>query len=212
MKPKYKLKQWVVLSIYLFALGAVVSSIFLVGRVLKNKLYNNETLSYVYHGLVEDSVPVINYESNKIIKPFVSEKVDILKNYYDMNSSQDVQEKSLILYQNTYMPNTGILYSSVEEFEVLNVLDGTVADITADEIMGNIITIKHSNNLATIYQCLNEVNVLIGDLVKQGDVLGTSGGNKIETSSSNMLLFEVLYDGEYINPETFYTMNPNQLS
>ena len=116
------------------------------------------------------------------------------------------------MYQNTYMPNTGILYKSTEDFDVLAVLDGTVTDITADEIMGNVITIKHSNGLSTIYQCLNEVNVLIGDLVKQGDVLGTSGTNKIDSSSNNMLLFEVINDGEYLNPETFYQMNPSELS
>lgn len=212
MKLKYRLKRWVVISVYLFALGAVVSSLLLVGKFLKNKLNTNDALTYVYHGLVEDTVPVINYDNNKILKPFDKDNIEILKKYYDKDAAKEDQEKSLIFYQNTYMPNTGILYGAKEEFEVLSVLDGTVADITADEIMGNIITIKHSNNLATIYQCLNEVNVLIGDLVKQGDVLGTSGGNKIESSSKDMLLFEVLYNGEYINPETFYSMNPAELS
>ena len=121
-------------------------------------------------------------------------------------------EKSLILYNNTYMPNTGILYKANESFDVIAVLDGTVIDITADEIMGNIVTVKHSNNLTTIYQSLNEVKVLVGDLLKQGDVIGNSGINKIDSTSENMLLFEVISNGEYIDPENFYQMNPNELN
>lgn len=212
MKPRYKLKGWVVLGIYFISIGAIISSLFLLNKVLKARIYSDETLSYVYRGLLEDVRPVVNYSSDKVIMPFADEKVEVLKSFYDKDSDASVQEKSLIMYQNTYMPNTGVLYKSEESFDVLAVLDGTVADITADEIMGNIVTIKHSNNLATVYQCLNEVNVLIGDLVKQGDVIGTSGSNKIESSSENMLLFEVINNGEYLNPETFYQMKTEELS
>ena len=172
----------------------------------------DKTLSYVYKGLLHDVIPVVNYQNNEIIKPFESEEVDILKSFYNKDADASVQEKSLIMYQNTYMPNTGVLYSSSQEFEILAVLDGTVADVVADEIMGNIVTIKHSNNLTTVYQSLNEVNVIVGDLIKQGDVIGTSGINKVESSSENMLLFEVINNGEYLNPEEFYNMNIKELS
>ena len=78
--------------------------------------------------------------------------------------------------------------------------------------LGNIVTIKHSNNLSTIYQSLNEVNVVAGDTLKQGDIIGTSGSNKFKTDSENMLLFEVVYNGVNLNPETFYQMNIKDLS
>ena len=210
MKPVYRLKSWVVTGIYLLVAIAVGSSFILLNKVLNEGVYSNETLSYVYRGLFDNVRPVVNYNADKVIKPFDSETVEISKNFYDKDASSDVQEQSLIMYQNTYMPNTGILYKSSEEFDVINVLDGTVSDIVADEVMGNIVTVKHSNNLATVYQCLNEVNVLIGDLLKQGDVIGTSGSNKIE-SDDNMLLFEVVYNGEYMNPENFYKMNIQEL-
>ena len=212
MKPKYRLKNWVVISVYTLAISAIVVSMFLLNRVLKESTYSDETLSYVYKGLLHDVIPVVNYQNNEIIKPFESEEVDILKSFYNKDADASVQEKSLIMYQNTYMPNTGVLYSSSQEFEILAVLDGTVADVVADEIMGNIVTIKHSNNLTTVNQSLNEVNVIVGDLIKQGDVIGTSGINKVESSSENMLLFEVINNGEYLNPEEFYNMNIKELS
>lgn len=212
MKPKYKLKGWVVVSVYLLSLMAILSSLYLLGKTLKSSIYNDETLSYVYKGIFDDAIPVVKYDIDKIIKPFADDNVKVLKKYYDKDADNSTQEESLIFYQNTYMPNTGILYSSDKSFDVLAVLDGTVMDITADEIMGNIVTIKHSNNLKTIYQCLNEVKFFVGDIVKQGDVIGNSGINKIESSSDNMLLFEVNNNGEYINPETFYSMLPSELS
>jgi stage II sporulation protein Q len=169
------------------------------------------TLSYVYRGLYEDANPVVNVTNDKISKPYEDQKVTIVKNYYDKDGEEQAQQSALIYYENTYMPNTGVLYGSDETFDVISCLDGTVEDITADEIMGNIVTIKNSNNLTTIYQSLNEVKVLVGDTIKQGDVIGTSGSNKIDSTKENMLLFEVSYNGEYINPETFYTKNINEL-
>ncbi len=212
MKAGIRLKKWVVASIYVFAVGAVLISFVLLNKVLKESVYSNETLSYVYKGLFDNTMPVVNYQEDKVIKPFEAEIVEVARNFYDKDASAEEQEKSLILYKDTYMPNTGVLYKANEEFDVVAVLDGTVADIVADEIMGNIVTIKHSNNLATVYQSLNEVDVLMGDLIKQGDVIGSSGSNKVETDSDNMLLFEVIKDGEYINPNKFYDMNTKELN
>jgi stage II sporulation protein Q len=214
MKERYKLKSWVVVCIYLFSIGVIISGLFLVGKTLKSSIYSDDNLSYVYRGLINDPVPVIKTteSSSAIIKPYDSKDVTIIKNFYDKDTDNKTQENSLILYENTYMPNTGTLYGSKTTFEVHAVLDGTIENITADEIMGNIVTIKHSNTLTTIYQSLNEVKVMIGDTVKQGDLIGTSGSNKVESSSENMLLFEVENNGTYINPEKFYEMKLEELS
>lgn len=213
MKPKYKLKSWVILCIYIISIGAIISSLFLVGKTLKTATLSYDNLSYVFRGIIKNNeVPVINISNDKIIKPYDKQEVNIAKGFYDKNDDQKVQQDCLILYEKTYMPNTGTLYSSNESFDVLNVLEGTVEDVTNDAILGNIVTIKHSNNLSTIYQSLNEVNVVAGDTLKQGDIIGTSGSNKFKTDSENMLLFEVVYNGVNLNPETFYQMNIKDLS
>lgn len=212
MSKKYKLKSWVIVCVYLLSIGVIISGLFLVGRVLKSSIYNTETLSYVYKGLINDSVPVIKYENKTIVKPYDNQNVQILKSFYDKDAKSEEQQKALIFYENTYMPNTGTLYSNSESFSVLCVMDGTVENIVNDEIMGNIVTIKHSKSLTTIYQSLKDVNVIIGNTVKQGDIIGSSGTNKIDSSSENMLLFEVEHNGTYINPEKFYSMKLEELS
>ena len=109
------------------------------------------------------------------------------------------------------MQNTGILYNSEEEFDVVSVLDGTVTSITEDEILGKVVEIAHSTELITIYHCLGEVNVNVGDNVKQNDVIGKSGKVNIDEGYDNALLFEVNYKGSIINPTEFYNMQVSDL-
>ena len=70
MKGRLKLKNWVVASIYVFAVSAVITSFVLLNKLLKESVYSNETLSYVYKGIFDNSIPVVNYSEDKIIKPF----------------------------------------------------------------------------------------------------------------------------------------------
>lgn len=207
---RLRLKRWAVTSIYIFAISLVTLSLMYVSRTL-NTSKEGDTLSYVFKGFINDEVPVISYTNETIIKPFDSETVEINKNFYDRASDNDTQENSLIYYQNTYMPNTGILYSNNEEFEVKAVLDGNVTNVLEDEILGTMIEITHSNSLVTKYYSLKDVNVIIGSSVKQGDIIAKSGKNNISSDSENMLLFEVINNGVNLNPENFYQMTIEDL-
>ena len=212
MKKKYKLKGWVVFSVYVVSIVTIISSLYLVGKTLQGMIYSNESLSYVYRGLIDDTVPVISTTKNKkIIMPYQDETVKIIKNFYDKDSDNITQENSLILYENTYMPNTGIMYGSDNVFDVLAVLDGTIESVTTDDILGNIITIRHTNNLTTTYESLNNVDVIVGQAVNQGDIIGKSGTNKVDASASSMMLFEVNFNGNNINPSKIYDKEINEL-
>ena len=105
------------------------------------------------------------------------------------------------------MPNTGVLYSSDKTFNVIASLEGKVAAVKEDEILGNIVEIEHSNEIVTIYQSIKDVKVKAGDLVKQGDIIATSGSNKLEGEKENCLHFEVYQGGSLINPEDFFKLD-----
>ncbi|UKI29354.1 MAG: M23 family metallopeptidase [Clostridium sp.] len=161
---------------------------YLTAKVLKASVYSNDNLSYVYRNLIDDTVPVVSTDDGKVIKPFGGEEVSVVKGFYEKDAESKAQEQSIIYYQNTYMPNTGVLYGAKEEFEVLVVADGTVEDVVADEVLGNVVTIKHTNNLITRYESLNEVNVMVGDTFKKrAMLLGLVVKNKIDSTYSNML-------------------------
>lgn len=209
---KYKLKSWVVISVYLLAVGAIVSSLYLVGKVLKSSLYDDTNLSYIYHDLIRSTAVVNSSADEKIIKPFTLEEVSVVKGFYEKDAESKTQEQALIYYENTYLPNTGVLYGAKNSFDVISVADGTVESIVADELIGNIVTIKHTNNLISRYESINEVNVMVGDALKKGDVIGTAGENKIDSTYDYMLLFEVEHNGTFVNPENIFGMNVKELS
>lgn len=204
MKTKrLKLKRWASTAIYVSLVAIVFVSMVFVSNMLENN-YGETNLSYIFKDFIKNDIPVAALKETKIIKPYINETVNIEIDYYDKDSDETSQQNSLILYENTYMPNTGILYSSQEEFEVLSTLEGTVSKISKDELLGNVVEITHSSNLITTYYSLNKVNVVEGQTLKQSDVIGTSGKNNISSTSDYMMLFEVSLNGNNIDPENYY--------
>lgn len=200
-----RLKDWVLplLSVFV-ALGAIfcyflLSYIFNYDKNFKEGIYTTDVL-------IEDTVTVNDEINTTIIKPFTSESVTISKYYYHSKDDNERQTKSLIKYQNIYMPNTGILYSSDEQFNVVAISDGTITSVKEDEILGYIVEIEHQNNLVSIYQSVSNVTLEEGTVVKQGDVIATSGPNSLENEKDNCLHFEVYKDGTLLNPESIYNI------
>ncbi len=208
---KRKLKKWVVPSIYILSVTAVVLSI-TIGASSFRKDYNEDfSYNYVVGAFKNNIATVVQIDNQEIIKPITDESIAISKKFYNKDADEETQENALIYYENTYMQNTGIMYSSENEFETIATLDGTVSDVKKDDILGNVVEIKHSNNLLTIYQSLGTVNVKKGDEVKQGDVIGTSGTNKID-SKNKSLLFEVYNNGNLLDPEKYFEMSVKELN
>lgn len=211
MKTKIKLKRWASTIIYLSLVGIVFISMMFISKTLNNRYGESLNLSFILKDFIDTDMPVVSISDGKIIKPFDSETVTIDINFYDKDSDEETQQRSLILYENTYMPNTGILYTSEETFDILSTLDGKVTSIGEEELLGKVIEITHSSSLVTTYYSVGNINVTEGQEVKQGDILGTSGKNNISSTSDNMLLFEVSLNGININPEKYYQTNLKDL-
>ena len=212
----YKLKRWVVPAIYLCSVSTILISLAFLTTYLSNDPKAEDISNYVSKDVVEipedtSTKPVVESTNETVDHPYLKKSVNITKNYYDSSKDEESQINSLIYYHNTYMENTGILYTSEETFDVVSVLDGKITSITKDEILGNVIEVMHTNDLITIYHCLGEVFVKDGDIVKQNDVLGRSGQVNIDEGYENALLFEVNYKGEIINPIDFYNMKKSDL-
>ena len=75
-----------------------------------------------------------------------------------------------------------------------------------DSVYGNLLCIEHESGLKTIYSSLNSFNVSKGDTVEQGEVIGKSGESLFTSGLGNSLHFELMKDGEYLNPEKSYTL------
>lgn len=210
---KRKFKKIVVPTIYTLSITAVFLSIILLGKTFNSLFSVDNNEKEVIDVIDKPSVPVVNVEEDKqIIKPFTNEGITVIKNFYNKNADEKQQQESIIYYENTYMQSTGVLYSNQEQFDVIAVLDGTVSNIKEDDLLGKIVEIKHNTNLTTIYQSLGDVDIKVGNAINQGDKVGISGTNKIDTTSENQLLFEVYHKGLLLDPIEFYNMKIEDLS
>lgn len=206
---KYKLKKWVSMSLYVSVLTLIMVSMAVIGKKFTSS--EKENIRHVSEEVTEKPVVPVVAEEPSIPKPYNDNDVIVSKKYYEKNMTDEEKQNALIFYNNTYVENTGVLYTKNDKFDVLSVLEGKVTSVTKDDIMGNVVEITNSNNLITIYQCLDDVLVKEGDELNQNDVIGHSGKVNIDKGYSNALLFEVNYNGELINPENFYKMNASDL-
>lgn len=199
-----RLRKFVIPTIYTIALAALFISILIIGKTYSS--FTNEDInSHVVNAIVDDdSKAVMNETENKMIKPFVNDNVTISKNFYDKDATEEEQQNSLIYYENTYMQNSGVLYTSENAYDIVATLDGKISDIKTDDILGNVIEIDHDNEIKTVYQSVDNIKVKVGDEVKQGDVIATSGANKLNNTNKNYLLFEVYQKGQLVNPEKMF--------
>ena len=199
MKKKLVLKPFVIPTVYTVFVLTLLVSLFFSVKVEKDK----ENLTYVSKIIFDDYVPVINTE-DKIVRPYVSDKVSIDSDYYDYKANDEDQTKSIILYENTYIQNTGINYKADEAFDVVSILDGEVIEVKEKELLAKTITIKHSNDIISVYQSLGEVKVKVGDKVTTGQIIGTSGSCDLIKNSANNLHFELYANGNIVNPNEFF--------
>ena len=197
---KRKLKKYVIPTFC----GALLSIIVICLGLLSKFLPENINYQYATEGIIESVMPVFN-EDKIIIKP-VDDHINIVNKYYSKDADKTTQQESLIYYNDTYMPSTGISYSSNEVFNVYNVMDGTIKSIEKDELLGNVITIDHGNNILSIYYSVDNITFKVNDFISAGSIIANSAKNQIY-NDSYVLLFEVSMDGKLINPDHFFTMN-----
>lgn len=77
--------------------------------------------------------------------------------------------------------------------------DGVVRISKYNRSYGNLIVIRHTNGLETYYAHLSQRNVIPGDKVKAGEVIGLCGNTG--RSYGSHLHFEIRYMGNAMNPE-----------
>lgn len=99
--------------------------------------------------------------------------------------------------------HNGIDISAPENSPVISATYGEVIDTGYDKEFGNYIIIENDNGVKVYYGHLSAVEVAKGDKVKQRAVIGKVG--KTGTATGANLHFEIQINGEYYNPELFWS-------
>jgi murein DD-endopeptidase MepM/ murein hydrolase activator NlpD len=80
--------------------------------------------------------------------------------------------------------------------------DGRVVYAAPLGIYGNCIVVDHGYGLQTIYGHLSQINVHEGDMVKRGQVMGTSGQTGM--AGGDHIHFSMQLDGVQIDPKEWW--------
>ena len=207
-----KYKMLLIPSIYVLAVVVMVLVTTMLISGIKSFVNSGNSFNYTLSDVFdEDVVPVMGKNTESIVRPYVSNNVKVGKYFYDYEADKIKQKESLILYENTYLQNTGVDYISDEIFDVVSILDGEVIGIEKNDIYGNVLTIKHNDNLITTYSNIDGILVNIGYKVSQGEIIAKSSSSKLDSNLKSTLHFEVEYKGELIDPENLYTLKVSDL-
>lgn len=116
--------------------------------------------------------------------------------------------KDKLVYSNTlaeWVTHNGIDIKANKTTVVKAAADGTVKSIKNDPRYGLTVVVAHTNGFTTVYSNLLTAEFVVeGENIKQGQTVGTVGNTaSFEISDEAHLHFEIVKDGEYLDPELY---------
>lgn len=217
MNQKKQIKPWPVEAKTGLALS--LAAAFVVGGVLLFGKDKGTITSSSNTGNVNPNSNV-NIGNESIEKPVV-EQIEVLQKpylvdakigryFFDINDNEDIRSKAVIQIPNkntTFIRSVGVDYHlDGKAFDVHAACSGEVVERINDATYGNMLVIEHESGLKTIYSSLESFNVLKGNKVKQGQVIGRSGTSLYTNELGVSLHFEIMKNDRHINPEKVYTL------
>jgi stage II sporulation protein Q len=205
---RFMKKRWVFPAIYIAS-----AAIILTGVLWYQSSHNNATDKYDYQstdiaGKKYDNPAV---EVNKAMENFQMPVKDaaqavIQKKFYDFSGKKADQEAALVVYKNTYVPNTGIDIGmkTGESFDVVAAMSGKVTKVEEDSLLGNVIEIDHNNGVVTQYESVKDMKVKVGDQIDQGQVIAKAGQSLFNEKAGTHVHFEIRKDGVAVNPQNYF--------
>lgn len=97
--------------------------------------------------------------------------------------------------------HTGLDFACSSGTDVHAAASGTVVEAGYSGAYGNRVVIEHEDGYTTTYNHLSDIDVSVGDEVSTGDQIGDVGSTGNVTGPH--LHFEVLHNGEFVNPEAW---------
>jgi len=102
------------------------------------------------------------------------------------------------------MMHTGMDFTAPTGTEIHVTGDGVIEEVKSKRSgYGKYVVVNHGYGYQTLYAHLHRINVRVGQKIKRGDVIGLVGNTGRSTGPH--LHYEVIKDGNKINPVNFYS-------
>ncbi len=196
-------KRWFLPAVYIFSAALLLTGI-LVYQASNDEFTQDpsESKQNITSENNEPSIEVNNSLETFTIPMTEAESAVIKKEFYDVDGDTKQQEASLVVYNNTYQPNTGIDYAMKDGkgFEVTASMSGKVKSVQEDALLGNLVVIEHEKGIETHYSSVKDIKVKEGDTIKQGETFAKGGTSAINEEAGTHVHFEVRKDNVAVNP------------
>lgn len=97
--------------------------------------------------------------------------------------------------------HNGIDLAAKAGTEVANVCEGVVESVEQDDLMGTLVTVRHTDGKLSRYASLGSVTVEEGQVLKKGDIIGTVGRTMLlECGETDHLHYELWSEDAPIDP------------
>ncbi len=190
-----------------------------ISSYLENKLLitNGQTTSSPI------SVPEVDSTNNEMFKPIKPTPEDsIMRAQLDsvgMYKLPELSHKSKVLLgsSNLMSPVNGLVVNKFDPSQkfygveiatagnkpIMSINDGSVIFATWTPELGNVIQIQHKENLVSTYKNATHILYSIGDIVKNGEVIGYTGDGISGEDNKGLMTFEIWHNGVPVDPEKY---------
>ena len=206
-------KTWVDKPWFWPAVYAVIAIIMIAFIVLYNVLATPDDGTETLQPVSQEPETIVETNAREETMKYPFEEaylsnVKVIQDYYDVSADAATRENALLVFNQTYSTSNGISIAiNSEPFKVLAALSGEVTEVKLDKFTGNTITLTHEEGYTTRYTSVGDIVVQEGDVVAQGEPIATTIENEWNPTAGIHLHFEVLKDGEYMNPRDLLTFS-----
>ncbi len=97
--------------------------------------------------------------------------------------------------------HNGIDIAAAAGTQVMNVSEGVVESVGKDDLMGNLVVVRHTDGKISRYASLDSIAVQEGQMVQMGDPVGTVGKSMLlECGETDHLHYELWNDDQPADP------------
>ena len=153
---------------------------------------------------VGEPTPIEPQPSPTFLLP-IKESYVVTREFFDLESDASVLANAVMSNGTTFRESRGISFSREDNsvFDVYNVYPGEVISVSGnnESLEGYTITIKHENDVTSVYSSLSSVNVNVGDTLDSNVKIGISGTNVNDLEAKIHVHLQMLQNGRYLNPK-----------
>lgn len=138
----------------------------------------------------------------------------MVRTYFDMSLTKEELEAAVIIDSSGALTtSTGVSFAKEDNssFEVLAIYDGTVINVTTDELAGATIEVDHGNNIISVYSSLKDVSVKLGDTITQGTIIAKASDSINDTDAKVHMHLEIKVNDKFVNPNSFFGKTIDEL-